>query len=138
MFTALRSQSHSLFRYGVIAVVLVSWLVLLISATCAMPTLWRSVPELDSVCVEEGHHAPDSKGGHPSTQDCSFKPCLASPSSPGLAFDPPSLELPTVVLCLFWLTGYGLATLSLRLLRAADPPSSQRVPLIYRFCTLLN
>jgi hypothetical protein len=133
----LRSRKNRPCLHALLFVVLASWLVLLVSATCTMPLPWQAAPEAMPACPEP--HAP-AKSPLPKT-DCSLKTCLEAPSAPGLAAHPDRPpQLPLAILCLIWLAATWLrpdqTSRSPRWLE--DPPPGRRIPLIYRFCTLLN
>lgn len=136
MPNVLRLRSNRPCLHGLLFVVLASWLALLISATCAMPRPWQAAPEAMPACPEP--HAPAKSPL--SKPDCSLKTCLESPSAPGLAAHPERPPQPLLaVLCLAWLAVGWLRPLHhLRIPWPPDPPSGRRIPLIYRFCTLLN
>jgi hypothetical protein len=121
-------------------VLLVSWISLTISATCAMPmpSLSTAIPDHMPGCSDIGM----TEQGHASKamQDCSFKPCLDSQTNPLTDFNrltKPDLPvfIPSLIwtfLCLF------LSYPPARVPYKADPPRGPQIPLIYRFCTLLN
>lgn len=127
---------------ALVFVLLVSWLSLLVSATCSMPSPWRisSSDAMPAGCSEPGNHSPEHHG-HTSMpdQNCSFKPCLDSQPNSAFGFKIDKPELPVFVLCLIGLIGFLLHYFPIqRISRAAAPPIGRRILLIYRFCTLLN
>lgn len=132
-----RSRRNRPYLNAVLAVGLVAWLTLLISATCTMPVMANAMPELMPACPEQLSH-PDA----PSTQmsqACSFKACLESQPDPVFPASAPNGEmlLPALIFILFVDAWFG-AGLPVRIPRDLDPPSGRRIPLIYRFCTLLD
>ena len=140
MLAWLRSRRNRSYRHAISAIVLISWLAFLISATCTMlPALAKAMPSLMPACSEQvdhsGHEPPPSKP----FLKCSFKPCLASyphADFPVIPYkgDPPVLAL----LLVLTLSHRLLAGAPSRIPRCADPPVGRLVPLIYRFCVLLN
>jgi hypothetical protein len=106
-----------------------------------MPNSWRvalaeTMPE---GCPSPDSHAPQHLGHTQPVQDCSLKPCPDSPPNVGLGFKIDKPEMPLFVLCLVWLIVNWLHDqTNQRIPRQTEPPDGRRVPLIYRFCTLLN
>jgi hypothetical protein len=122
---------------------LVSWLAMLVSATCAMPSPWTvsSANVMPAGCSESEHVA-SQPIGHIAMpdQDCSFQPCLDSSPNPAFEFKADASQIPIYMLCLIGLIGFLLpyAPRQQRIARATAPPIGRRILLIYRFCTLLN
>jgi hypothetical protein len=139
---SLRSPRNRPYLHVLVFVLLVSWLSLLISATCSMPGSWRvsSSETMPVGCPEPGNPSSDHKG-HTSNpvQDCSFKPCLDSQPNPAFSFKIDKPQMPVFVLCLIGLIGYLLYYVPIqRISDAKAPPIGRRILLIYRYCTLLN
>jgi hypothetical protein len=120
-------------------VLLVSWLSMVISATCTMP-----MPSALKAMSEHMPGCPDAGAANQSPkamQDCSLKPCIDSQSNSLSDFnrvDKP--DLPVLILGLIW-TIFSLFVFFLpaRVYRNNyPPPTGRRVLLFYRFCTLLN
>jgi hypothetical protein len=116
---------------------------MLVSATCAMPSLWRgsAVDVMPAGCSESGHLASQPVGHVAmSDQDCSFQPCLDSPPNPAFEVKIDKPQVPIFMLCLIGLIGFLLpyTPRQPRIARAMAPPIGRRILLIYRFCTLLN
>jgi hypothetical protein len=136
VLTALRQQRNHPLLHGLMLVLLLSWLALLASATCLMPPALQAVAAAIPDCPAE---QPVPHKEHLPPPDCSLKPCLASLSAPGFVFGADRPDLPPVVL---WLAFAAVARLRPRrpapLARPPDPPSGRRIPLIYRYCTLLD
>ena len=124
------------------SVLLLCWVSMLVSASCAMPGAWRGTASAaDSTgCVPGSKHLPGHPA-HPGTmaRDCSLQACLDPPSTPFFPFKADQPEWPVFVLCLSWLIVCLLRPrLSRPTPRMAAPPQGRRIPLIYRFCVLLN
>lgn len=145
VITALRARRNRPYLHTVLFVLLVSWLSLVISATCTMPmasTLMAMSEHMpgcpQSFAPEHPHHQDPAAKTMP---DCSFKPCLDSQNSSHTQLNSPAkLELPVFILSLIGaffclLLSYPPTKVPLR---KTDPPLGRRVLLIYRFCTLLN
>lgn len=124
-------------------VLVASWLFVSISATCAMPSAWMAIADSIEDCPQTGTHTADHHQQQRSKnlQDCSLKPCFEAQSNPSLS----SLnrlvkpDLPLFVLCFVWtLEQLFFARRPPFKVRLSDPPPGRRIPLIYRFCTLLN
>lgn len=139
MLARLRLRRNRPYLHAVLVVGLFAWLAFLISATCAMPVMVQAMPDLMQAC-------PDQMGqpGHPEAPSkmlkaCSFKPCLEPQPNPVFPASPQSGELPMLALFLILVFDAWLrADLVSRIPRGLDPPLGRRIPLIYRFCTLLN
>jgi hypothetical protein len=141
VLNALRLPRNRPYLHTLVFVLLVSWVSALVSSTCAMPAPWRVASEvMPAGCAEPANHA-QAHQGHTSApaQDCSFKPCLDSQPNLGLGFKIAKLEIPVFLLCLIWMIGHiSLSVTTRRNPRITSPPDGRRIPLIYRFCTLLN
>jgi hypothetical protein len=126
-----------------LCVLLVSWLAMLVSATCAMPSPWpaSSANVMPAGCSEQEHSVAQAIGhiAMPD-QDCSFQPCLDSPPNPVFEVKLDKPQIPIFMLCLIGLIGFLLpyAPRQPHIARATAPPIGRRILLIYRFCTLLN
>lgn len=142
MITALHSKRNRPYLHALVFVLLASWIFLGITATCVMPAALMAMPELVSQCSEKGSHAfgHDQKHTQQMEQDCSLKPCFESKYN--LFSDsnrPVKTDLTVFILCLVWTLGHLFLPIHPEIiLRVADPPPGRRIPLIYRFCTLLN
>lgn len=135
----LRSQRNLPYLHAVVAVVLMSWLALLFSATCTMPVPVKAALDTMAACGEPSHHAGHEAPPANPDRDCFYKPCLESQSYPGVLASPIKWDLPALVFCITWVLGCRFQ--SSRISRSppvSDPPAGRRIPLIYRFCTLLN
>lgn len=142
MLISLRSPRNRPYLHVLVFVLLVSWLSLLVSATCTMPSQWRvsSSDAMPAGCPEPGAPSPEHKG-HTTlpTQDCSFKPCLDSQPNSAFSLKIDKPQMPVFVLCLIGLIGYLLYYVPIqRISHAKAPPIGRRILLIYRYCTLLN
>jgi hypothetical protein len=142
VFNTLLYPRNRPYLHALVAVLLVSWLSLLVSATCSMPSSWRisSADAMPAGCSEPDNHSLKHQG-HTTmpAQDCSFKPCLDSQPNPAFGFKIDKPDMPVFVLCLIGLIGFLLHYFPIqRISRAAAPPIGRRILLIYRFCTLLN
>jgi hypothetical protein len=125
-----------------IFMLLASWIFLTISATCSMPSVFMAMTEPMPECLETDSHAPGHHQGQMpvAKQDCSLKPCFESQPNPFSGFNRlVKPDLPVFIVFLIWTFG-GLffVTLLVPIPRVADSPPGRRIPLIYRFCTLLN
>jgi hypothetical protein len=111
-------------------------------STCAMPAPWRvsSSETMPAGCSEPASHAQEHKDRATApVQDCSFKPCLDSRPNQAFGYKIDKPEMPVFVLCLVWAIGNSLLRVPARRIpRVAAPPDDRRIPLFYRFCTLLN
>ena len=139
MITVLHTKRNRPYLHTLIYVLLVSWLSMVISATCTMP-----MPSALKAMSEHMPGCPDAGAANQSPkamQDCSLKPCIDSQSNSLSDFnrvDKP--DLPVFILALIW-TIFTLFVFFLpsRLYRNNyPPPTGRRVLLFYRFCTLLN
>lgn len=142
MITALHAKRNRPYLHTLVFVLLVSWISLIISATCTMPVpaVLSSMSDQMPGCSDSGAsghhqtHAPDAM------QDCAFKPCLDSENDTFTDLNRLAKpELPVFILsligtflCLFF--PYSPTKVPYK----ADPPSGRRILLIYWFCTLLN
>jgi hypothetical protein len=141
---ALRTPGNRPWLHLLVYVLLVSLVSALVFSTCAMPSSWRIVstdaqaagcPET----AEPGH--PQGHEGHVKApdRDCSFKPCFDSQPGSAFGYKIEKPEIPVLLLCLIWVFGSLLQPApSRRFPRLGSPPHGRRIPLIYRFCTLLN
>ncbi|MEY4592485.1 MAG: hypothetical protein RIR18_1380 [Pseudomonadota bacterium] len=145
LITALHSKRNRPYLHALVYVLLVSWISLVISATCVMP-----MPSVLSVTPDHMPGCPDADMagniGHqdhtPQTlEDCTLTPCLDSqphslPDFNRLA----KPDLPVLILGLFWT--FCCLFLSYPppqvLRKKTDSLPGRQVSLIYRFCTLLN
>jgi hypothetical protein len=121
---------------------LVSWISMLVSATCSMPNSWR-MPSADAMsagCPNPDSHAAKHQGhAVKPVQDCSLKPCPDSQPNPLFGFKIDQPDMPLIILCMAWLIVHVRNDrMSRRVRWPAMPPDGRRVPLIFRFCTLLN
>jgi hypothetical protein len=140
VLNALRSHENRPYLRVLALALLVSWVSMLVSASCAMPRFWRGVPAdaMPTGCSEAPKHSP-THPGHSLPQGCSFKLCLDATPTPVFEFNVDIPNMPVFALCLFWLIGCLFRHLPSPLVpRTTAPPCGRRIPLIYRFCTLLN
>jgi hypothetical protein len=139
----LRSPRNRPYLHALVCLLLVSWISMMISATCAMPGLSHasSANTLPVGCSESEPHSLQHNG-HTAMpdQDCSYKSCLDSQPNPAFEFRIDKPHVPIFMLCLLGLIGYLLHYYIpvQRIPRATAPPIGRRVLLIYRYCTLLN
>lgn len=135
MITTLRTKRNRPYLHMMVFVLLMSWVSMVISATCTMP-----MPPALTAMPEHMLGCPDS-GTPKAMQDCSLKPCLDSQTNSLSDFnrvDKP--DLPVLILGSLW-TIFTLFVFFLpsRVFRNNyPPPTGRRVLLFYRFCTLLN
>ncbi len=119
---------------------MVSWLFMLVSATCVMPKQLQSthVAEAVSDCDESSHinHNLHTATAEP---DCTLKLCPDSQSNLPFTVKLDQPQVPLFLLCLLWLSGclFTYRPIQSRLKRL-DIPLAKPVPLFYRFCILLN
>lgn len=121
---------------ALVFVLLLSWISLIISATCTMPmsSALKAMPEHMQGCSGTLKHSSETM------QDCSFKPCLDSQANPltdSNRLGQPDLAVFIAVPILTFLC-LLLSYPSPKIPPKADPPLGRRLLLIYRFCTLLN
>jgi hypothetical protein len=141
VLTALRAQRNRPYLRLLALVLLVSWLSLLVFATCSMPAQWRTTSDaMPTGCSEpESHAQGHQEHGPKPQQDCSFKPCLESQVNPGFGYKLDKPQMPAFVLCLSWLVGCLFRHVQKRRIPCPTAPlPGRRIPLIYRFCILLN
>lgn len=139
MIIALHSKRNRPYLCMLVFVLLVSWISLIISQTCTMPPVLNTVFAHMSGCSASGmsqHQAPALK----SKQNCSFKPCLDSPSDSFVNFTRlTKLDFPVFIACLIWTFWCLFLTYPpIKVPCKTDPPLGRRILLIYRFCKLLN
>lgn len=135
MLTALRQRRNHPLLHGFVLVLLLSWVALLMSATCLMPPSLQTAAAMSDCPAEQA----GSHNGHVPKTDCSLKPCLASPADPGFVFGAEQPQLPPAMVWLAALASLWLRPLHApRISRPPAPPAGRRIPLIYRYCTLLN
>ncbi len=139
MITALHSKRNRPYLHTIVFLLLVSWISFAISATCTMPmlTVSSAMPDNMPGCSDSGTPKHTSN----TMQDCAFKPCLDSQADS--LTDLNRLEKPDLpvfilslictFLCLF--LSYPPTKIPRK---KFDPPLWRRIPLIYRFCRLLN
>ncbi len=142
MLNTLYFQRNRPYLHGLVFVLLVSWISMLVSATCAMPGSLHasSAVTMSTGCPEPEHLSlqPNGQASMPD-QDCSFNPCLDPQPNPAFEFKIDKPQLPLFALCLIGLVGYLLRYVPIqRISRATAPPIGRRILLIYRYCTLLN
>ncbi len=142
VLNALRSKRNRPYLRVLMFVLLASWVSILVSATCSMPAPWRlsSADSMPAGCSEAANHSQGDKGqGSPPVHDCSFKPCLDSQPNPVFGYKLDKPDLPVFLLPLIWIIGSLLFDIQARRIpRTASPPDGRRIPLIYRFCILLD
>ncbi|MCX7108823.1 MAG: hypothetical protein NTX45_01595 [Proteobacteria bacterium] len=142
VLTALHYQRNRPYLHLLIFVLLASWVSMLVSATCSMPGSWRvsSTDVTPAGCQGSDSHAAKHQGHTVKlVQDCSLKPCPDSQPNPLFGFKIDQPDVPVIVLCLAWLIGHLLNdSMGRRVPCPTAPPDGRRVPLIFRFCTLLN
>jgi hypothetical protein len=123
-------------------VLLVSWISLTISATCAMPSALIAASNHSQGCSESNVPTHLQHQGHASKamQDCSFKPCPDSKPDSITEFKRLAKpDMPIFILSLIWTFWCLFQTYPpIKVPRKTEPPLGRRVLLIYRFCTLLN
>lgn len=144
MLNALRAQRNRPYLHVLVFVQLVSLVSVLVFSTCAMPSTWRTTsteaqPANCSETSDHGHSLGHAGHGQAPVKDCSYKPCFASQPNPiaGFAIEIPNI--PVFVLSLILITWGLLLNVQVQSPpRANSPPDGRRIPLIYRFCTLLN
>jgi len=141
VLATLRVRRNRPYLQLVAFVLLMSWFSLLVSATCSMPSQWRASSDvMPAGCSEPEKHLQEHKDHVPKpSQDCSFKPCFESQPNPFFAFKLDKPEMPVFILCLIGLIGSLFARFPMGgIPRSTAPPAGRRIPLIYRFCILLN
>lgn len=137
----LRSHRNQSYRTMVVFAMLVSWLFVLVSWTCAkpMPMLPTVAESMPADCPEFNQYHDQTKLASPSDQDCVFKSCPDSQPNPAFSIKTVKLEIPVFILFMTCLIGYIFHYRSIRQISIrVKPPSGKPIPLIYRFCVLLN
>jgi hypothetical protein len=138
VFTVLRIAKNRAYLYVGVYLLAMSLVFASISAICTMPLSWRThvSASVSADCIALDEHA--QHAGHEPAKDCSFKPCFESQPHPVFASKYDQPEFAAVMLC-FWLLAFLFArSQPQRIPRIVSPPDGRRIPLIYRFCTLLN
>ena len=141
MISVVRSPKKRPYVYTIVLVVLVSWLSLVISTTCStlMASAMKALPEHTAGCPDT--NMPGHGDGGKFKQDCSLKLCLESPSGISLDLDRlPKPDLPVLVLLVIGII-YNLRfppSFPQSISKKTDHPPGRQIPIIYRFCTLLN
>lgn len=143
MLKILRPHRNQHYRTGVVLAMLVSWLFVLVSGMCAKPMpMLPSVADVMPVdCPEFNQHQYQDQSKHFSaqSQDCTFKSCPDSQPNPAFSIKTVKLEIPVFILFMTCLIGYVFHYRSVRQIFVRNkPPSGKPIPLIYRFCVLLN
>jgi hypothetical protein len=138
VITALHAKRNRPYLYTLVFVLLVSWVSLVISATCTMPmpSALTEMPDHMPGCPDLGAPEHTSKA----MQDCTLKPCLDSQTDSFPDFNRLAKpDLPVFILSLIWTFWcLFLSYPPTKIPHEADPPHGRRIPLIYWFCTLLN
>lgn len=138
MIKVLYFKRNRFYLHTLIFVLLVSWISLVISATCTMPmpSILTAMPHQMPGCSESGVLKHTSK----TMQDCTLKPCLDSQTHPFPDFNRlVHPDLPVIILGLIWTIVCLIQFFPrIKLLRKTDSPPGRQIQLIYRFCTLLN
>jgi hypothetical protein len=139
VITTLRAKRNRPCLHMMVFVLLVSWISMVISATCTMPmpSELRAMAEHMSGCPDEDV----TKQTSPAVQKCTLKPCLDSQSNSLPDFNrltKPDLPFLFLGLIGFFLTLFVFFLPSRVFRNNYPPPAGRRVLLIYRFCTLLN
>ncbi len=143
VLTTLRLPRNRFYLHVLVFVVLLSWLSMLVSATCAMPGSGRisTADVMPAGCPDQDSHLP-AHTGQPimPDQDCSFKPCFDSQPNPAFEFKIDKPQMPIFILFFIGLVGYLIHFVPLLHIprTTASPPIGRRILLIYRYCTLLN
>lgn len=110
---------------------------MLMTGACAMPKpLSLAVIAAADQVTSHNPHAAHSKTD---ADDCSLKPCPTGQPTPSLNLKLDHLEIPLLCLGLAWLSSWLIA--ERRQPIRVKPPAravGSPVPLIYRFCILLN
>ena len=136
MFTALRIAKNRTYLYVGVYLLAMSLVFASISAICTMPLSAHVSASMPTDCIALDEHAQHT--GHEPAKDCSFKPCFESQPHPVFVSKYDQPEFAAVMPC-FWLLAFLFArSQPQRILRIVSPPDGRRIPLIYRFCTLLN
>lgn len=114
-----------------------SWLFMLVTGACAMPKPLAAVWMADKPLA--AHQAEHDAHANVVADDCSLKPCPDGQPTPSLSLKLDQPEIPLLLLGLTWLCSYWLDRRRKAIrLKPLDENNSQSVPLIYRFCILLN
>lgn len=141
MLTALRIAKNRSYPHVLIYVLMLSLVSSLVSATCAMPSVWRSQSAdlMPEGCPESSGHSMHKDHSSDPVKDCSFKPCLDSQLNQASGYKLDNPEIPFAVLNLLWLLVLFISYARAKpVYPVASPPDGRRIPLIYRYCILLN
>ncbi len=142
VITALHSKRNRFYLRTLVFLMLASWIAMILSATCTMPSILVGSSSPMPGCPESGasgqphHYEENSKA----MEDCTFKSCLDTQSDSFSDFNRlVKPDLPLIILFLVWAFWRLFFTpSSSRVLPKTGPPFGRRILLIYRFCTLLN
>ncbi len=142
MLNALRTKRNRPYLHALVFVLLVGLVSVLVFSTCAMPVSWRmsSSETMPAGCSEPVKHAREHQGRTTTPdQECSFEPCIDSHPNPVFGYKLDKPDLPVFLLPLIWIIGSLLYDIQARRIpRIASPPAGRRIPLICRFCILLD
>lgn len=144
MLTKLHYPRNRPYLRFLVCILLLCWLPMIVSATCAMPMASLTVfsDPMPAGCSDANNHTHTATTGNPGlpSQNCSLKPCLDTPPNPVFELKADNPELPVFILSLVGLSLTFFEFIpKLRLLRTnTSPPIGRRILLIYRYCTLLN
>lgn len=106
-----------------------------------MPVQQPAVDTMPAGCSESMHHTEQIKHFFPQTQGCALKSCPDSQPNPTFNVKIDKPEIPMFIACLglIWLIGYLFSYRPPQpICKRIKPPIGKPIPLIYRFCTLLN
>jgi hypothetical protein len=131
---------NTTFRSLLVAVMLLSWLSMLVSVSCVMPMPVASavVSDMPADCEQSMPHAEQHRFVT-QFQDCAFKNCADFQSDRVFSFKLDKPQLPLLIFCLIWLSAELFSYYAPRYIPfIIRPPGSKPLPLFYRFCSLLN
>jgi hypothetical protein len=144
LILALRSHNNNSFSLrSLIFLLLLSLISLWISASCAMTLECPRAPikTMDDGCklpMEHHEHVPGKTQTPASHVDCWIKACFDAQIGPVLGFHPELQKLPVLLLAMIWYLDCLPTGRQIRVFpRMASPPDPKRIPLIYRYCSLL-
>lgn len=133
---------QSSYQTTLVLIVLMSWLFMLVSSTCAMP-MPKQMPAFNAMpagCSDAAHHHENLVAQvKQQTQDCALKACPDSQPNPAFNFKADKSDIPVFIFCLTWLIVYGFSSRRLQVItHRSSPPFANPIPIRHRFCTLLN